>query len=590
MAETQYEDRPYLLKGGMIRHLSTFKYVNAGFHMLKGVHGDDEEALTKVSGSELFSVTSIGGRTVGIFQVVMNGLSYYFAMANGKVMRIAGATVTDLLTGQAAGYYDGEVLQSIFYFTSGVNANKKILSSLIVQDVGIEAPPTALTGAPGAAGVLTGTYTYKYTFKNSETEHESDPSPVSAEITPTGDLVELENIAVSADPQVDKKVIYRNVNGVDGIWQRVDEIDNADTVYEDNTADEDLGEDVRDDNGVPPQARFIELYNGMMCYAGLEAPNANRVAISGVLRPEACDPDHFQDLEPDEQQAITGMKKMGSALAVHKRNRIFLGVGQAPDEIEFVPTRVKEGSLGNRGIIDYASSQWYLGGRGPFVFAGLREEFIGRPIQDFYKTLEQSMLANASGVFYEPLNMLIWNVMAVGESEFNTWLCYNVQTKEWTIRDHTASYLSIYFDTINTPKLWLGGSDGHLYTGDTGTGDNGENIAVEVTTRGICLKYINKQPDLEQTYNFRHIEIMYDANGGVEPVTVTCAVDKPTNIFQSVVNAATGLSTFIPTTGTRARFDLNLHGRLLFIKLTTASAEALVIRGIRIQGHALGRR
>lgn len=587
---SQYEDREYVLKGGIIRHLSTFKYVNAGFWQVKGMHGDNEDALTKWNGSELFSITSMGARVVGLFQVTQGAGVNYFVMANGKIMRVNGATVTDLLTGQAAGYYDGETLNSIFYAVSGVNANKKILSTLAVQGVGIAAPGSACTAALGAVGVLTGDYSYKYTYKNSVTGHESNPSPVSNVITTTTDQVSLTGIAASGDSQVDYKVIYRTTTGGDGVWFRVAEITNATTTYTDNIADTSLAEAVLEDSGVPPQASYVELYNGMLAYAGLESPNQSRVAMSGVLRPEACDPDNVYDLEPDEQDIITGMKRFGGSLAVYKRNRLFLGVGSSPDELNFVPTRVNEGSLGNACIIDYNSAHWYLGERGPFVFGGLKEEYIGRPIQEFYKTLDPLYLGNASGVFYKPMNMLIWNVMEIGQSDFNTWLCYNTQTKEWTVRDFASSRLAIYLDAIKATKLWLGGVNGYTYTGDIGTGDNGSNITCEVVTRGICLKYINKQPDLEQTYVFRHIEILYDANGGTSPVTVQYALDSPTANFQSVKNVATGASTFIPTTGTRARFDLAGYGRLLFIKLTVDSAEALTIRGIRIQGNALGRR
>jgi len=587
---SQYEDREYVLKGGIIRHLSTFKHVNAGFWQVKGFHGDDEDALTKWNGSERFSPTSMGARVVGLFQVTQGSGVNYFVMANGKIMRVNGAVVTDLLTGQAAGYYDGETLNSIFYAVSGVNANKKILSTLTVQGVGIAAPGSACTAALGAVGVLTGDYSYKYTYRNSVTGHESNPSPVSNTLTTTTDQVSLTGIAASGDAQVDYKVIYRTTTGGDGAWFRVAEIANATTTYTDNIADTSLGEAVLEDSGVPPQAAYVEIHNGMLAYAGLESPNRSRVAMSGVLRPEACDPDNVYDLEPDEEDIITGMKRFGSSLAVYKRNRLFLGVGSAPDEMNFVPTRVKEGSLGNACIIDYNSAHWYLGERGPLVFGGLKEEFIGRPIQNFYKTLDPVYLGNATGVFYKPMNMLIWNVMEIGESDYNTWLCYNTQTKEWSIRDHASSRLSIYLDTIKSTKLWLGGVDGYTYTGDTGTGDNGANIACELVTRGICLKYTNKQPDLEQTYVFRHIEILYDANGGTSPVTVQYALDKPDANYQNTVNVATGASTFIPTTGTRARFDLAGYGRLLFIKLTVDSAEALTIRGIRVQGNALGRR
>lgn len=591
MAQDHYEDREYVLKGGIIRHLSTFKYANAGFWEAKGLHGDDEDALTKWSGSERFSVTNLGGRVVGLYQVTLAGASYYFAMANGKIVRVNGATITDLLTGQVAGYYDGETLNAIFFAASGTNPNKKILSTLVVQDVGIAAPVGACVAVVSAsAGVLNGAYSYRYTYRNSITGHESDPSPVSAVVSPTNDQVDLSVIAAAVDTQVDRKVIYRTTTGGEGVWFRVAEIDNITTVYTDNIADDNLAEAVLEDSGVPPQAAYLEVYNGMMAYAGLLAPNQNRVAMSGVLRPEAADPDNVYDLEPDEKNIITGMKRFGSALAVYKRNRLFMGSGRAPDEMDFTPTRVKEGALGNGCIIDYNSAHWYLSGRGPFVFSGLKEDFIGRPIQDFYKTLDQSMMRNSSGVFYEPLNMLIWNVMEVGQSDFNTWLCYNTQTREWTIRDFASSVISLYLDTINNPRLWLGGVNGLTYTGDVGTGDDGASIAVRLVTRGICLKYKDKQPDLEQTYCFRHVEVLYDANGGTAPVTVQYALDKPDAPYTDMKNSATGASTFVPTTGNRARFDLAGYGRLLFLKFTVSSAEALKIRGLRIQGTPLGRR
>lgn len=586
---TQYLDRDYVLKGGMIRHLSTFKYVNAGFWLVKGMHGDDEDALTKANGAELFSATNVGGRVLGLFQVTLNNVVYYFVMANGKVMRVEGATVIDMLTAQAAGYYEGRTLQSVFYAVSGTNPNVKILSTLQVQGVGIAAPVSALTAAIGIAGPITGDYSYKYTYKNSVTGHESDPSPVSNTLTVTGDQVNLTGIAHSADTQVDLKVIYRTTAGGDGLWFRVNEISAALTTYTDVAVDDDLAEAVLEDSGVPPQAGLIEIFNGMMVYAGQPSPNRNRVSISGVLRPEAVDPDNDQFLEPDEEDFISGMKRFGSQLAVYKQRRLFLGSGKAPDEMEFIATRVRAGSLGN-GIIDRESTHFYLSAQGPYAFSGLREDFFGRAIQDPYKELDPTALANASGVFYAPLNQLIWNVEQIGESDYNTWLIYNTQAKEWTMRDFASSRLSTYFDVVGTQKLWLGGVNGLLYTGDIGTGDNGANIACTVVTRGLCLQYINKQPDIGQSYSFRHLEIFYDANGGSAPVTVTVCVDKPDGIYQNVVNKATGASTFIPTTGTKARFDMNQTGRLLFVKLNVSSAEALKIRGIRVQGYGLGRR
>lgn len=586
---SQYLDRDYVMKGGMIRHLSIMKSVNAGFWMVKGMQGNDEDALTKVNGSELFVPDNLGGRITGLFQVTLGNVVYYLAMANGKIVRVSSAAVVEMLTGQNAGYYDGRTLQSVFYTVCGTNANKKIITDLTVQNVGIAAPTVALVASVGGGGPNTGDYSWKFTYKNTVTGHESNPSPVSSTITLAAAAGALTSINDSSDPQVDAKVIYRTVANGDGLWFRVAEIGGTVTTFNDDVEDDDLAELVGEDNGVPPQCLFIEIFNGMMVYAGQEAPNRNRVSISGVLRPEAVDPDNDQDLEPDEEDHISGMKRFGSSLAVYKKRRLFMGSGKAPGEMEFVPTRVRQGSLGN-AIIDFNSSHFYLSQQGPMVFSGLREEFIGRPIQAFYKTLEPAAIANASGISYDPLNQLIWNIQEVGQSDFNTWLCFNTETKEWTIRDHASSRLAVYFDVLGNPKLWLGAVNGYLYTGDTGTGDNGATILCSVITRGFCLNYANKQPDLSQVYQFRHIEILYDANGGSTPVTVQVAIDDPEGNYQSVVNPSTGLSTFLPTTGNKVRFDLNQQGRLLFVKFTVSTTEELVIRGIRVQGYGLGRR
>lgn len=586
----QYIDREYVLKGGIVRHLSTFRYTNAGFWTVSGMHGDDEDSLTKCSGSELFSSTSLGARVVGLFQVTLNNNVFYFAMANGNVVSVSGSTVTTLLSGEASGYYQAVTLNSIFYFASGVNANKKILSNLSVQNVGIAAPTVAPVAAAGTPGPLTGDYSWKYTFKNSVTGVESNPSPVSNTITLGAVYAALSSLNNSSDTQVDRKVIYRTTNGGDGLWFRVAEIDAALTTYIDGAADGDLAELVLEDSGVPPQSSLIELYNGMIVYAGQASPNRNRVSVSGVLRPESVDPDNDQDLSPDEDDFITGMKVFGSTIAVYKRRALFIGNGTSPDAINFTRTRVKEGSLGGRGIIEHNSSHFYLSERGPFAYSGLREDFIGRSIQHYYKTLDVSLLANASGVKYTPLNQLIWNVGVVGDPDATVWLCFNTETKEWTTREFGSSTLSTYFDALGRTRLWLGGSNGYLYTGDVGSGDNGANIPVEIVTRGLCLSYQDKQPDTSQTYCFRHIDVRYDANGGTAPVTVDYAIDKPDANFVGVKNKATGLSSFVPATGSIARFDLAGYGRLIFLRFTTSSTEALKIRGVKLYGTALGRK
>jgi hypothetical protein len=348
-----------------------------------------------------------------------------------------------------------------------------------------------------------------------------------------------------------------------------------------------------DDNGVPPAASYLELYNGMMFYAGLANPNESRIAVSGVLRPEACDADNVYDLEPDEEDIITGIRKFGQAIAVYKQTSIWLGSGSIPDGMDFVKTRVNEGALGNWGIIPFASMHWYLGEKGVFTFNGLNETYMSSAIEELYKTLDLTTLANASGVYYKPLNLLIWNVRTAGESDFDHWLMYNIKTREWSTRQHATSKLSTYKDAFGRSVLWMGGVNGYTYNGDRGNADDGTDIVVDIILRGICLGFKDKQPDLDQLYCFRHIEVLYDPNGGSEEVTISFALDEPDSTYHSAVNPADGSSVFTPTTGNRVRFDipeLHAYGRLIFVRIQASSQEALTIRGVRVEGNGLGRR
>lgn len=101
--------------------------------------------------------------------------------------------------------------------------------------------PTAPTVAVGAAGVLTGDYTYRVTFVT--TTGETQGGITTATVSPAAQRVELTNIPVSASSYVTARKIYRTTaGGSDGTQQLVATLaDNTTTTYSDNTADASLG-------------------------------------------------------------------------------------------------------------------------------------------------------------------------------------------------------------------------------------------------------------------------------------------------------------------------------------------------------------
>lgn len=558
-----------------------------GHRSVSGMHGNKRGNLTKVAGALAFS-GRLAGRTTGLIQAKLGTSTFLFAMGGGTLYVLEQNQARAILAGQVNAFYDGRVVGSTLFLASGSNPNKKILSDLTVQSVGIARPDPPPTVADGGAGSLTGTFSYKRTLKNSVTGHESDPSGKSDDITVTSKNILVGGLGGSPDPQADMQVIYRTTSTGAGIWFRLVELPISTTSYLDALTT--LSEAVIEDSSVPPQAKYLEYYNGMLFYAGLAAPNASRVAVSGVLRPEAHNPDDVYDLDPQDEDIITGITRFGNGVAVTKKKGIYVGGGSTPDSIDFAKTDVAEGPLGTWGIVKYESNLAYLGERGPFVFSGLREQFIGYKIQDLWKTLDLGAMEFASGAYYLPLNTLFWNAKRVSAPDYDLWICFNTKTGEWTTREFASSKLAIYLDSVKTSRLWIGGTDGTIYTGDTGTADQGGPIAIELITRGIGLKRKGSGWDLDQTYVFRHVELQYEPNGGDSLLTVGYSMDNKDGPFLPLVNKDTGLTTFSMKTGNRVRFDFAGYGRLLYLKITGASSDHLVLTGLRVEGNELGRR
>lgn len=121
-------------------------------------------------------------------------------------------------------------------FKTSISAIPTRQYSIYTDNLGIAQPSSAPSVATGAAGVLTGTYQYVYTYYSSRTGAESAPSALSAEVIASSQQIELTSIVPAVDPQADKIKIYR-VGGLLTILSLVATIDSALTVYTDNIAD-----------------------------------------------------------------------------------------------------------------------------------------------------------------------------------------------------------------------------------------------------------------------------------------------------------------------------------------------------------------
>jgi len=570
---------PLTFIGGIRRDINSFIPGN-GLWTCDGFHTNEHGALVKWPGFVKDNLTGLGARCDGLYQVTLAGTTYKIGMAGGIIKRVDVNPPTNILTGLTAGPVDAKVLGNFMFVANGIEENKKIDSSLGASKMGIVAPTfTPSVADSGVAGNPNGAYTYKCTYANSTTGRESDPSPVSASVSVTSKKITVTGFSASADPQVDRIYIYRTVAGGNR-WLYVDEINDTDTTYTDNDADADLAEEIAETNGVPPLAKYMEVYNGMLALSGLASPNQSRVAMTGVLLPEAHDVDDVYDLDPEEADVLTGLSKLGNYLVATKKKAIFLGQGDDPAFMQFTRTRVTQGSISHWGIIPFEGALYYPSGHGFYAFDGVQEHYISPGIEPIYHNLELSPTVPISGIFYPALNSMMWSCTTLGQAGTpDTLIVYNVKTKEWTTRPLQAARMATFLNSIGQTRMWVGHYDGRIWEGDVGQNDDGDSFTATFVSRSGDLDERN----IPSKNQFRNIHVLYDTvSGSAATVTVSYAIDDPNGTY-------TTAGTFSPGSGTSVNFDINGKGLRIFVKVTTTSTEALKLRSVNVSGHSLGR-
>ena len=103
--------------------------------------------------------------------------------------------------------------------------------------VSAETPPAdGMTATPGAAGALTGSFSYIVTFREAATQLETTHNPTPVVATPTAQVVDLAAIPTGAGA-VDQRRIYRTKDGGTDFFLLTTINDNSTLVFSDNVTD-----------------------------------------------------------------------------------------------------------------------------------------------------------------------------------------------------------------------------------------------------------------------------------------------------------------------------------------------------------------
>lgn len=251
---------------------------------------------------------------------------------------VAALTNSDAAAITAGGGLPWSILQykGVVYAARTTNGGMRRLKGTSFSVAGIPAPLTnAGIGDNGAGAIAAGDAYGYYTFYNTLTGAESNPSPVSPLLTLANNRqIAWTSIDVSTDPQVNARRLYRTTPGAaaDSPALFIGQInDNVTTVFADNIPIASMGDEMKTvENGLPiATLQAIETH-----FERLFATDGDYVYFSEFGLPESFDPTNVLAFASNDRAKIRALKEFNNLLVVGKTNKVYGVSGITPEDFQ----------------------------------------------------------------------------------------------------------------------------------------------------------------------------------------------------------------------------------------------------------------
>lgn len=389
MSSATAEARPYVLPAptrGVQTRKSESVVLAGTYQILRNVeYAQDVGVFKPRQGSEQFNTSSLGATPIrGMFR--WKGNTYF---GHGTQLWRLAATPVSIgsgFTSDKEWFFAASF--SYLYACNGTNPLQRH-DGATTRAAGFTAPSSGPTASIVAvAGVMNGTYKYKYSFiySSSDLSEESSVSPDPAgSASPVNQQVDLSSFQAAPTGAVWMNIFRTKAGGTQFFFHSKVAV-NPGGPIRDNVADNLLGlTQGPTDNAKPPTAKYMLFLNGRMWYA--EAGSQPRLWYSarasternpvGTLTlhgahveivPGTFYVDVGQNYEP-----ITGLSVWGDSIVVFKETEIWIIRGDNPGEFRLIDTSNAVGCVAARSIVNMGLDQgiFFLGkgDTGPAVYA-----------------------------------------------------------------------------------------------------------------------------------------------------------------------------------------------------------------------------
>lgn len=365
-----------------------------------------------------------------------------------------------------------------------------IIEGDTIQTLGIVAPETAPSVATGAAGDLTGDYTYVVIFMRSGNYPcGSNPSPVSAVVSPSSQKVDLTNIPISSDQKVNRRRVYRtHANGAIHYWL-FDIEDNTTTTLEDNYHDSSLGDEVSYDRFPPPKGSLFEVWDNRLWIAGNEE-FPELLFFTNLGTAEEWSSMNFLNIKRRETSYINQIREFGDKLYAWKPDSWFEVSKVGSSYYDVVERPENFGTDAPWSVTICNNILVWKSPHGIEVFNGSScyRPRVSRLIERTMASINDEQVRRCVGGYSEK-DFEFWLAIPTGSE---TWpdrvVIWNTLTNVFTIYtfDKDITTFSPYRKLDESIVYLLGTTDGYLMIHDSEyTSDNGEIINAHFKTGWI---------------------------------------------------------------------------------------------------------
>lgn len=399
-----------------------------------------------------------------------------------------------------------------------------------VNEAGIAAPTVAAAATEGAAGALAaGDYEFVYTHYNSVSGAESDPSPSASVTIAASKKINYTAIAVSSNPQVDARKVYRSLVNQTGEWFHVFTIlDNETTTYTgDNVELADMGLPAETVNGQPPlNSKTFEIHQERMW-----TTNGLLLYFSEIGLPESFAGTSSLNVKSDDGYLIKSIVSFGDILLVLKQSGIYYLSGSDEQSFSVRILHANHGCVAGHSAAVAEGFAFWFGGDNFYLTDGNRVNALGTTeVRDLIKDISSADYGLMQAEIYPEDG---WYTCGIPENGTITkWVCYNYRTGDWHINTWgagagTPQWIRKVPDSNGKPVLYgvLPINEGDLFRvfDPDAADDFGTDIECTLTTKNYGFSK-------EDSMKFmKDIQILVSSTSVAEDLTVTLFRDDDTS-------------------------------------------------------------